>query len=256
MVKIPSGIRLVLTASIACALIAPAAMAQSADANEQAYHNLLEQIANKKISIAQQEVFVAGFDARIVDLSAQIEALPETTEAVSPMIDKMVAAIGREIEADFPFMRDERLARLNKLKGLVADDAATIGSKYRSALNIYKIEVNYGSGLDAYPGNHPDPAQATVRQGDDRYQKDEDGKIELNKTTGLPVEAFDGDYLRYGRAAFVYVNKDGSSPLRYDLEAKSWVELKGAASELRRAIRVSYGEVPPGVVMAPVMPMP
>ena len=169
------------------------------------------------------------------------------------MLDKMVAGIAREIEADFPFKKDERLARLNRLKTLVADDAASAGEKYRNVLNVYKIEVNYGQSLEAYKGNHPIMEKRTVRQGDDRYEKEDDGSIKVSKKTGQNVEVYDGDYLRYGRTALVYLSADGSDPLRYDLAAGEWVSVKGAGADIRRAIRISYGEVAPGVVMAPIV---
>ena len=61
--------------------------------------------------------------------------------------------------------------------------------------------------------------------------------------------------MRYGRTAFVYLNHDGSLPLRYDLDAREWVAIpKNKAVEIRRAIRVSAGEVAPRVVMVPVEP--
>ena len=252
--KVPSGIRTLLAVGAVCAYMAPCAMAQNADANEEVYHALLEQIANKKISIAHQQVFVATLDTRIESLNVQIDGLSDVTETIAPMIDKMVSGIALAIESDFPFKRDERIARLHALQALVADEQALIGEKYRRALNIYKIEVNYGQGLEAYAGNHP--VSPTIRQGDDRYAKDENGEVMRNETTGLPVELFDGDYLRYGRAALVYLNKNGSDPLRYDLSAHEWVSVKGAETNIRRAMRISYGEVAPGVVMAPVSRMP
>ena len=146
------------------------------------------------------------------------------------------------------------MARLNKLKALVGNDKASVVEKYRNALNIYKIEVNYGQSLEAYKGNHP--VTPTTRLGDDRYLKDENGDFAINEKTNQRIELFDGDYLRYGRTALVYLNVDGTDPHRYDLENGEWVLLSGAATSVRRAIRIAYGEVAPGVVMAPVTPSP
>ncbi len=252
MVKISSG--MLLVAGAVCMYGAPCASAQSAAANEQAYHILLQQITDKKISIAHQEVFVDHVKAEIDALNAQLDGLGETKDAVLPMIEKMVAGIGREIAADFPFKKDERLARFQRLKNLVEDEKVSVGEKYRNALNVYKIEVNYGQSLEAYKGNHP--VSPTIRQGDDRYEKEEDGSLKINEKTGLPIELFDGDYLRYGRTALVYLGLDGADPLRYDLEQGEWVSVKGADANVRRAIRISYGEVAPGVVMAPVTHSP
>ena len=63
--------------------------------------------------------------------------------------------------------------------------------------------------------------------------------------------------MRFGRMSFIYLNEDGTDPLRYDLGASSWVSVKGnKASLVRQAVRVSRGEVAPRVVFAPVTPMP
>ncbi|PHR59152.1 MAG: hypothetical protein COA43_09890 [Robiginitomaculum sp.] len=255
MVKITSKIRVLLIAGAMCAYIAPNALAQAADANEATYHELLQQIADAKISIGQQQVFVANVNARIESLTQQLDGLDDVTKTVAPMLDKMVAGIDAAMKADFPFKMDERGPRLQRMKELVADDTATIGAKYRRVLNVYKIEVNYGQGLEAYKGNHP--VSPTVREGDDRYKKDENGNVELNEKTGQKIDIFDGDYLRYGRTAFVYLNNDNSSPLRFDLATREWMALKGSeATEVRHAMRISYGEVAPGVVTAPVFTMP
>ncbi|MBL4871715.1 MAG: DUF3450 domain-containing protein [Robiginitomaculum sp.] len=254
MVKISSRVRVLLIAGAVCAYIAPSVTAQTQSANEKAYHILLQQIADKKITIAHKQVFIAGAQDQAESLKAQIDGLGDVKASVQPMLDKMVAGIEREIAADFPFKKDARLARLNRLKTMVANDKISVGEKYRNALNIYKIEVNYGQSLEAYKGNHP--ISPTIRLGEDRYLKDEKGEFEINKKTNQKIEIFDGDYLRYGRTALVYLNVDGSDPYRYDLENGEWVSLSGAGTSVRRAIRIAYGEVAPGVVMAPVTPSP
>lgn len=260
MVKVPFGMRLMCVASIATSLMVTASVsslsltptASAQTANETAYHTLLQRIADKKLTIAQKQAFASNMDEQSAFLRAQISGLPATKKAIEPMLSKMVAGIEREIAADYPFKKNERLARLAKLKDLVGDDKASIGAKYRSALNVYKIEVNYGQSLEAYKGNHP--VTPTIRHGDDRFEHDEDGEIVLSKKNFLPVEIFDGNYLRYGRAAFVYLGASGADPLRFDLETREWAPMKGAELDIRHAIRVAYGEVAPGVVVAPVLP--
>ncbi|HFE37849.1 MAG TPA: DUF3450 domain-containing protein [Gammaproteobacteria bacterium] len=256
MVKFPSLVKVLLVSATMCCVTVPAAQAQSDGANEIAYHTLLQQIADKKISLAQQQVFLAGQEEKIADLNKQLDGIEDLKASVVPMIEKMTAGIEAEIKADFPFKRDMRMARLASLKDTVDDAAASVGEKYRKALSIYRIEVAYGQNMEAYPGNHP--LTPTVREGDDQYKKDENGEIVINEKTGLPVELFDGSYLRYGRTALVYVNEDGSGALRYDLASGEWKDdlPKSKVVEIRRAIRISKGQVAPGVVMAPIQTMP
>lgn len=252
MVNIPSRIQVLIASGVLSVCMAVPAIAQTQ--NEAQYSRLLQQIQDQKLTLAQKQVFVAGQQDKIAGLNAQLKGIGGTKEAIGPMIDKMVASLGREINADYPFRLQDRLARFNRLKEFVETDGNSVGEKYRRALNVYKIEVNYGQSLESYKGNHP--VTPTVRQGDDRYAHDEAGERIISEATGLPVELFDGDYLRYGRTALIYMSKDGSDVLRYDLSAREWATLKSGGSDVRKAIRVSRGEVAPGVVMAPLLPMP
>lgn len=271
MVKFSSSCKAVLLCGVLSSVGASTVFAQTSDENAAEYSALLQQIADRKLSIAQKQVFVAGQEDEISSLETQLEELDGIKEAVPAIVEKMTAAIEGEIAADYPFATDERLARLARLQDMVANPEARLVEKYRTALDVLKIEVNYGQSLETYPGNHP--INPTIRNGDDRYEKNDDGSIKLDEKTFQPIEIFDGNYMRYGRTAFVYLSKNGSGPLRYDLgyeptaeeladcqgsvEKCRWRKVPGGKSvEIRRAIRVSRGEVAPTVVAAPVSPMP
>lgn len=269
--KFSSSMKAVLACGAASIFFSPAAFAQAPTENEIAYKEVLQAIADTETSIAHTQVFIAKQNAEIKSLEDQMTNLDAVKESVPSMIEKMTAAIEDEINSDFPFQLDQRLSRLEQLQKMVANPEAKLSEKYRKALDVYKIEVNYGQSLESYQGNHP--VNPTIRQGDDVYEKDEDGEILLDEKTFQPIEKFDGNYLRYGRTAFVYLNKDGSGPLRYDLnyeptaedlekcqnnvEKCKWRKIpNGKSVEIRRAIRVSRGEVAPTVIAAPVSPMP
>jgi hypothetical protein len=273
-VNVSSSVKAVLVSGVAIALSAPASIAQSPTDNEATYSLLLQQIADQKISIAQQQVYVAGQEEEISSLQSQIAGLEEIKAALPSMVEKMTAAIVDEVNADYPFDAAARAARVGRLEDMMKDPTARLVDKYRRALDVYKIEVNYGQSLEAYQGNHP--ITPTIRQGDDRYKKDTkdefEGEFELDKN-GQLIEIFDGNYLRYGRTAYVYLNSDGTDPLRFDLNYEptadelekcqgdvvkcKWRKIpKGKTVEIRRAIRVSRGEVAPTVIAAPVSPMP
>jgi len=252
-VIIPSNLKLFLCGSVACAYLASPALAQTDAANEAEYRLLLEAIDNKKVNIAHQQAVIGHQNQKIAHLNAELVAVEETKVSVEPMIDKMASNIEREIKADYPFEYDARMFRLNSLKETMDNPAATVGDKYRKVLGIYETEVNYGQSIVAADGDHP--VTPTTREGDDRYQKEEDGSIMISKKTLQPVPIYDGTYLRYGRLSYVYINSDGSSPLRYDLKTRKWVPLKGRSVDIRMAMRMAKGEVAPSVVMAPIMPM-
>jgi len=270
-VNFSSSLKAVLVCGSAGVLLTPTAMAQAPTENEIAYKEVLQAISDTETSISHKQVFIAKQQEEIKSLQGQINGLDDVKATIPAMVEKMTAAIENEINADFPFQMDQRRNRLASLQKMVANPEAKLAEKYRKALDVYKIEVNYGQSLESYQGNHP--VTPTIRQGDERYEKDENGEVLLDEKTFLPVEIFDGNYLRYGRTAFVYLNKDGSGPMRYDLnyeptaedlekcqnnvERCKWRSIpNGKAVEIRRAIRVSRGEVAPTVVAAPISPMP
>ncbi len=256
MVRIPSSVRLLLisvTTGCVSAVLASSAFAQSSNAEIQ-YKQLLRQKMDAQIRLEQNRLFVAQQNLRIKELNNQLGRVAGLKKAITPMVEKMVSNIDTQINSDFPFNMDERIPRLQTVKGALKDPNASIVDKYRKALNIYKAEVNYGMSLETKKGNHPINPRADKLEGDDRYEKDENGNVIYDKKTGQPTLIYDGKYLRYGRLAYVYMDNDGVSALRYDLDKREWVEVpKSEVTAIRRAVRVASGEAAPVVVAAPIV---
>ncbi|HFE39642.1 MAG TPA: DUF3450 family protein [Gammaproteobacteria bacterium] len=254
MVKFPYKASCSVLVGVSFLVLTPMANAQSNASPDVQYAALLQKISDTEVDVARQELFVVQQEREIKDLQGQLDRLDGLLKAVPTIVEKMTAALAEEVAADYPFDAELRANRMAALQERVADETAGIGDKYRKALNAYKIEINYGQSVEAYKGNHP--ITPTLREGDDRYEVDEKtGKIKVDEKTGRKIEKFDGNYLRYGRTAFVYINNDGTDPLRYDLKTKSWVKIpKSKAANIRRGVRVAVGEVAPSVIMAPVVP--
>ncbi len=240
---------------MATTMLATFASAQTPEQNAAAYKSILQAIAAEKVSLAQQQLFVARQDGEISSLNQQLASVDELKAAIEPMVGKMTAGIARQVNSDYPFEMDRRLPRLESLQATIADPNASIVDKYRKVLNVYKLEVNYGQSLEAKKGNHP--VNPTIRVGDDRWVKNDDGTIKYDKKTGLREEIFDGTYLRYGRLAYVYLDADSSGAMRYDLKQQKWVDLpKKNIVDIRRAVRIANGEAAPKVVRVPVFNTP
>lgn len=245
----PSSVKALAVSGLVSILLAPVAMAQSTG-NEAAYHDLLQAIAAEKLSLAQQQMYVAKQGGEINSLNAQLKNVDGWKAGLAPMVEKMTAGIAQQIRADYPFELDMRMPRLQRLEDVVKNPNASVSEKYQKALNVYKIEVNYGQSLDAKKGNHP--LTPTIRVGDDRYEKDDKGKFKIDKN-GKKIEIFDGSFLRYGRLAYVYMQADSSEALRYDLAAKEWQQLpKSNIADIRRGVRIAAGEAAVNVVRVPV----
>ena len=249
------GLKSLVFVGFVTAMLATSASAQTAEQNEAAYKALLQAIATEKVSLAQQQLFVAQQDGEISSLNQQLAGVDDLKASIEPMVGKMTTSITGQVNSDYPFEMDRRIPRLESLEATVADPNASIVDKYRKALNVYKLEVNYGQSLDAKKGNHP--VSPSSRTGVDRWVKNDDSTIKYDKKTGLEEEIFDGSYLRYGRLAYVYLDADSSGAMRYDLNLRQWVDLpKKNIVDIRRAVRIANGEAAPKVVRVPVFNTP
>lgn len=250
MVRLTASIRV---AGIAIALLASSSMTASAQDAAQDYKMVLQQIADQKIQIAQREYFIARQGSQIEQLQSELEQVGPLTEGVDEIISKMAAQLEDAILSDVPFLRDERLARVEKIKADLELGTVPMSAIYRSALSAFKIEVDYGQSMESYIADRP------LNDGEnpilvDMMNTDDDGvKTPVMTAEGnvQQVPEF-GSYIRYGRVALAYLSDDMLSARRYDMQERKWVEVTGAELvELRRAVRISKGEVAPGVVTVP-----
>ena len=236
----------------------------SGDVASDTYADLLQRIADTKTNIAHQQVYIGTQEAEIASLQNQIESVPAVMESIGPMLVKMGAAIGNEIESDLPFNAVERYDRLASFTEILEDKEARTADKWRRALGIYNAEVSYGQTIQAYAGNHPIKEKAGSRiaacEADDAtlicgLSKDQREKVEDGATiSDLAAELKDGHYLRYGRLSLAYMQADESDVYRFDAATKAWVEVTGSkALDVRRAMKMARGEAAPTVVQAPIL---
>ena len=120
------------------------AQAQDADAATQKYESVLKQIENVRLATAQRRLMTDQQKASIQDIRDQIKTVPETKKAVRGIVTEMVAEIEKVIQSDLPFRKEERFARLDRMRATLADDSAGAAELYRRAITLYDIEANYG----------------------------------------------------------------------------------------------------------------
>ncbi|WP_409433451.1 DUF3450 domain-containing protein [Litorimonas sp. RW-G-Af-16] len=187
------------------------------------YRAVLQQKDNIELFVAQQEIFRASQESEIVSLKRQLGTVEQIKQGMSPMMLKMAVALEDSVNSDLPFNINERLARVEDVKNVLANPDVSPAEQYRRVLNAYKIEVSYGQGIDSYEGAHPTKPGNVV------------------------------NFIRFGRTSLVYVSKDETEIARYNLATKSWESLSGADEiQMRQATRIAKGEAAPNIVFAPV----
>lgn len=207
-----------------------ASQARVAAADDQAgsmirqYRAIQQQIDNIQLFVDQQEIYKSSQVSEISSLNNQLGSVEAIKLEMVPMMLRMTIALEDFIKSDIPFLLDERMARIDRLKQALGNPAIDPAEQYRQVLNAFKIEVAYGQGLESYEGTHPsDPGQIV-------------------------------NFLKYGRTSFIYMSKDESDIARYDVANNEWTSVEGdAALGIRAAIRIAKGEAAPEMVTAPVI---
>lgn len=244
--RIPSYIRIAGCAALMCSGISTVSAQDAASE----YRQVLQQIADKELLIAQRQLFVQKQTEQIAFLQQQIDEVEPLKASFDDMLAKMAESTENAVKSDYPFLEIERLNRVDRLKGALRDPQLTAGQKYRIALNSLKSEVNYGFGVEGYAGERPlnEGEQVIITDYIDStgdLLRDEDTKEVISGPER-------GDYLRYGRLALIYLNERATSARRYDLEAGAWVDLPASdLNDIRRAVRYSKGEAAPAVLRVP-----
>lgn len=237
------------------------AQAQDADAAVDKFAGVLNQIQNVKLATAQREIMAAEQKAEIAELRSQIKAVPGTKGAVRGIVTKMVAEIEKVIESDLPFRKEERFARLDRLRALLGEEGTLDSDLYRRALTLYDIEANYGYTISAYTGDHPtSPGRrlAACKESVDsaicNLSKDQQKQLAAGSTVDDISDSIkDGNYVHFGRLSFIYLDLDSREGLRWSKESKGWEPLSsGDILNARKSVRIARGESAPGVVTAPI----
>jgi len=196
----------------------------AADTAVREFRAVQQQIDNIKLFVDQQNIFLASQKGEIDSLNNQLGTVESIKQGMVPMMLRMTIALEDSIKSDVPFLLEERLERVQRVKEALSNPNVSPAEQYRIVLNAFKIEVSYGQGLDSYEGAHPTRPGNVV------------------------------NFLRFGRSSFVYMTKDESEIARYNVSNGSWEAIGGdQALAMRKAIRVAKGEAAPDIVYAPVV---
>lgn len=179
-------------------------------------------------------------DSRRVEIQNQLEEIKALREdianiqglqrAIVPLLDDMFAEIQKIVEADTPFLMEERKKRIAGLKARMSDTTQTPASRYGLLMEAFQIENEYGRTLESYEG-----------------KVDNDG------------EALLVEYLRIGRIALIYKTPDNSILRIWDNtvdengEKVGWIDLdKRFLPDVITGIRIANEQLPPDLMVIPV----
>jgi hypothetical protein len=227
---------------------------------------VLQEIADRRTTLAQREFYVAQQQAQIDALNEQLTAAGEADASAEllPIVQEMVAELERVMVSDLPFRVERRFALLDDLRADIQAENPAIADAFRRAMELYGQEVTYGYQVGSYTGQNP----ITERQGR-RFaacEQDIDSPVcdisteQRRALTGgaelsdLREQLYDGNYIHYGRMALLYLERDSSEGYRYNPASSEWEQLSNAdLLGLRQNVRIARGESAIGTMTAPIV---
>lgn len=159
------------------------------------------------------------------DLRDSISEVSVIERQITPLMLKMIDGLAEFIKLDVPFLLKERNERVTKLRDTVERADVTAAEKFRSVLEAYQIEGDYGRTIESY--------------------KD---LLEIN---GKMREA---KFLRFGRITLVYQTEDKEFNGVWDQAGRKWETLSSAEyrNYISDGLKIALKQVAPNILMLPV----
>ena len=207
---------------------AQSALQQQIDSADDATRAAIEMLRRLERETRQMETSSAVLSGRVASeaerlqrLGQALDTLSDTRAALPAVEQDMTEQLTRWIESDLPFLKDERLARVQPPEPPTAESAARIAS----LLEAWRAELAYGREVDSWRGR-------------------------LQLAEGNPREV---DYLRIGRIGFYYLTPDDREGGVWDRTNGEWLALEeNARREVRHGLRIADDQRTPALLRLPL----
>lgn len=162
------------------------------------YQTLLREIEDLQVYNNLLEAQVNAQRRELAALRAEIDNVSYIQRQILPLMTRLITGLERFIELDFPFLLDERFARVDRLRNLLRQSDVTASEQFRLVMEAWLIEMDdYGTTSDIY-------------------------RDEIVTPDGVMREV---EMLKVGRIALIYVTPDGSQAGAWDQNTRQWVRI-------------------------------
>jgi len=146
---------------------------------------------------------------------------------ILPLMLRMIEGLEQFIALDTPFLLEERMARVEKLRALLDRSDVTVAEKTRRVLEAYQVENDYGRTIESYK------SKLTLGEG-----------------------SFDADFLRVGRVGLMYRIVGNGDVGYWDKDSGGWVALDNVPYKryIEQGLKVAKQEIAPELISVPVNP--
>lgn len=188
------------------------------------YRQVVDETENLKVYNDYVATLVADQQRSIDSLQKQIDGIDGVKRGVVPLMFRMIDSLEQFINLDVPINLSERLARIERLRDVMANSNVTTSEQFRQVIEAYQIENQYGRQIQAYQG-----------------------KLDF-KGTEITV-----DFFNLGRTAHLALSLDGKSAWVWDNDARAWQELGDEyLGAVVVAVRMANKLLPPNLLKLPI----
>ena len=189
------------------------------------YKATLKTIDGLKIYNRQLELRIAKQNQEIAKIEKSIDEVTIIQRQMTPLMLRMIEKLENFIELDVPFLKDERVARVEKLRDLTNRADISVSELFSQVLQAYRIENEYGRTMSAYRDN-----------------------VEVGGVTR------DVDILRVGRISLVYQTQDGEETGFYNKASGQWEQLPDKFTiSTRNGLKIARKQLTSGLFVIPVI---
>jgi hypothetical protein len=184
------------------------------------YKSYLAQLNTQKRYNAQLEELILSQDVEKKTLLQDIDKIEHTHKNIVPLMQNMIESLEKFINLDTPFLKEERLKRVAKLKTNLKRADISVSDKYRQLLEAYVVENDYARTIESYK----------------------------SKLDGKVVE-----FLRVGRVGLYYQTLDFKESGMWDSQNKKFVVLESQYNKpILNAIKISKKQLTPDLLTLPL----
>ncbi len=188
------------------------------------YHQQRKVVEGLKVYNDRLRRTLTAQEVAMRKLQTSIEDASLIERQIVPLMMRMIEGLDKFVEADLPFKKKERTARLERIRGYLTNANISAAERFRQVLEAYSTENAYGASIDVYTDT-------------------------LNLSEGnLTVNV-----LQVGRSGLYYQTLDGAVSGYWDQNNRTWTELDSSHSDgISQAIRIAQGKESKGLMRLPI----
>jgi len=189
------------------------------------YKLVLRQLEVTNAYNQQMQEIVDSQNQEIAGIRTELAELGDIQREILPLLNKMIAQMNRFIDADTPFLLEERRGRMTDLAELMDRGDISLAEKFRKVFEAYQIENDLARNIESY-----------------------------TETIRMDGQDITVDFLRLGRVGLYFQSLDGQTTGYWDRNSRTWTILEG--NEFRigvgQALRIAKKQAAQDLLKLPV----